>query len=217
MSETGDDNKKPVLKPTANARSMSPRQLDEVRKSLLNRPAPAEYLTEWEERVASPTPAPAHDQFSVLVFEVAGLWLAADIELLVEITEPRAIHRVPHRTNPIFLGVVNIRGQLRMCASLAGLMKVTVTEGSKRVKKDGQTGHVFPRMVMLADSRGAWVFPVDEVVGVLRFMPEDLSVAPVTVSRAHNAMTKGVIKWEGKQLDYIDPKLLFSALHRSLA
>ncbi len=213
MSEASDENKKPVVRATANARTMSPRQLDEVRKSLLNRPAPDEYLTEWEERVASPTPAPAHDQFSVLVFEVSGLWLAADIALLVEITEPRAIHRVPHRTNPVFLGVVNIRGQLRMCASLAGLMKV---EGGKRSRSQEEAGHVFPRMVMLADTRGAWVFPVDEVVGVLRFMPEDLSLAPVTVSRAHNAMTKGVIRWEGRQLDYIDPKLLFAALHRSL-
>ncbi len=213
MSEKGEHNKKSVTRVTPNARTMSPRQLDEVRKSLLNRPTTAEYLAEWEERVASPTPAMAQDQFSVLVFEVAGLWLAADIALLVEITEPRPIHRVPHRTNPVFLGVVNIRGQLRLCASLTGLMKVQ--EGTHK-KRDEKKGHVFPRLVMLADSRGPWVFPVDEVVGVLRFVPEDVSLAPVTVARAHNAMTKGVIKWEGRQLDYIDAKLLFTALHRSL-
>jgi chemotaxis-related protein WspD len=215
MSEAGEDNKKAVIRATPNARTMSPRQLDEARKNLLNRVAPDDYLTEWEERVASPTAAPALDQFSVLVFEVAGLWLAADIELLVEITEPRPIHRVPHRTNPIFLGVVNIRGQLRLCASLTGLMKVQ--EGGHKGGKAEKKGHVFPRLVMLADSRGPWVFPVDEVVGVLRFVPEDVSEAPVTVARAHNAMTKGVIRWEGRQLDYIDAKLLFTALHRSLS
>lgn len=215
MTQSTPESSPPPKPRTLNARTMSPRQLEEVRQNLFNRPAPSDYLAEWEERVAPPTPAPACDQISLVLFKVAGLWLGADVSILVEITEPRPIHRLPHRTNSIFLGVVNIRGQLRLCGSLSGLMKLE-EQPQENSTPASDRNHVFPRMLVLAEPRGPWVFPVDEVAGVVRFSPSEVGPAPVTVTRGYNALTRGVIQWNDKQVAFIDHALLFSALNRSL-
>lgn len=61
-------------------------------------------------RLAEPEVAIEQGTFSVLVFRVGEEWMAADIALLVEIGEMRPIHTIPHRTNEILSGLVNIRG-----------------------------------------------------------------------------------------------------------
>ena len=91
---------------------------------LFERKPPAGHLAEWTKRLAEPEAAIERGTISVLVFRVGDEWLAADIGLLVEIAELRPIHTIPHRSNSVLAGLVNIRGELPLCVSLGGLLGI---------------------------------------------------------------------------------------------
>lgn len=91
---------------------------------LFERKPPAGHLAEWTKRLAEPETAIERGTISVLVFRVGDEWLAADIGLLVEIAELRPIHTIPHRSNSVLAGLVNIRGELPLCVSLGGLLGI---------------------------------------------------------------------------------------------
>ncbi len=91
---------------------------------LFERKPPDGHLAEWTKRLAEPESAIERGTISVLVFRVGDEWLAADIGLLVEIAELRPIHTIPHRSNSVLVGLVNIRGELPLCVSLGGLLGI---------------------------------------------------------------------------------------------
>ncbi len=91
---------------------------------LFERKPPAGHLAEWTKRLAEPEAAIERGTISVLVFRIGDEWLAADIGLLVEIAELRPIHKIPHRSNSVLAGLVNIRGELPLCVSLGGLLGI---------------------------------------------------------------------------------------------
>jgi len=49
---------------------------------------------------------------SVLIFRLGVEWFGLSAKLFKEVTQTKKIHTVPHRSNQIFLGVVNVRGEL---------------------------------------------------------------------------------------------------------
>jgi hypothetical protein len=96
--------------------------LAEAARTFFERSAPAGYLDDWRAILEEPSAPPAADSLSVLLFRVAGEWLAISTPVLVEVTPVRALHRLPHRAGPILAGLVNIRGQIQLCGSLHGLL-----------------------------------------------------------------------------------------------
>ena len=62
--------------------------------------------------------------FGVLIFRLGVEWLAFRTQTIAEVTNPRPVHRVPHRSNEIFVGLVNLQGQVQLCVSLHGLLGV---------------------------------------------------------------------------------------------
>ena len=63
--------------------------------------------------------------------------------MFVEVAEDRTVHRVPHRNNRMFAGIVNVHGQLELCVSLSGLLEVD--EQSEAAERQ------LARMVMVED------------------------------------------------------------------
>jgi chemotaxis-related protein WspD len=65
-----------------------------------------------------------------------------------------------------------------------------------------------------------WVFLVDEIHGIHHFHPKALQPVPVTATTATPllwpAATTGVIDWQDTGVGYLDPELVFSALHREI-
>ena len=61
---------------------------------------------------------------SVLIFRLGVEWLAFRTQTIAEVTTPRPVHRVPHRSNEVLLGLVNLQGQVQLCVSLHGLLGV---------------------------------------------------------------------------------------------
>jgi chemotaxis-related protein WspD len=177
-------------------------------RRFLDAPPPASYRDEWTERLVSPVEETAHDVQSVLIFRLGEEWLALRVQVLVEVSNPRPIHCVPHRAG-LLAGLVNIRGELHLCVHLAQLLGLQV-QGNGQVTAEGEEG--LPRMIVVENEGSRWVFPVDEVDQVYRFAPDELTGAPATLARSAARLTRAVLAWRERSIGYLDDAQLFRAL-----
>ena len=99
-------------------------------RQFLDAPCPEGYLDEWTARLAAPLEEVDADCLSVLTFRLGEEWLALPVLVLVEVTPPRTVHRVPHRGG-LLQGLVNIRGELHLCVRLGQLLGLTTPAETK--------------------------------------------------------------------------------------
>ena len=182
-------------------------------RSLLEREPPADYLREWTQALAEAKDEDrAEDTLSVLIFRLGREWLALPTHVCQEVAEMRPIHILPHRSGPVLLGLVNIRGQIRLCVSLRELLGLEPGGDSGRTKN-----HKNPRcLVVIAGDSDHWVLLVDELYGIQRVHLSAIRDAPVTVAKAAPRLTKGVIDWRDTGVGYLDDGLLFLALRKEV-
>ncbi|WDZ94620.1 chemotaxis protein CheW [Herbaspirillum sp. WKF16] len=143
---------------------------------------------------------------SALVFRIGEEWLALATTVVNEVADARAVHSLPHQRNQAVLGVLNIRGALRICVSLARLFQV----GGASAKATGQ------HLLVAMHEGQILVFPVDEVAGVHRYDAQDVGAAPTTLAHAATQYTQGLLDWRGRKIGLLDHGLLFYALNRSM-
>lgn len=149
-------------------------------------------------------PAGESDTESAVIFRVGSEWFALSALLLDEIMGMRAIHSLPHRRNPALLGLVNVRGELLVCISIARLL--------------GGEGGPLPqgRLVVVRHAGGRMAFPVDEVQHTHRYHPDELMPAPATIAKSASAFTMGLLSWKDRMVGCLDERLVLEALDRSL-
>ncbi|WP_075258864.1 chemotaxis protein CheW [Herbaspirillum camelliae] len=174
-------------------------QLDRV--SLANHALPS-----WQEP-ASPAPGAelAAARSSVLVVRIGVEWWAIATTVVQEVAEARVVHSLPHQRNPAILGVLNIRGALRICVSLAQLFQF----GAAAPKA------LPPKLLVAVHDGQTLVFPVDEVAGVHRH-DGSLGPVPTTLAQAAIQYTRGMLEWRGHAIGLLDHELLFYVLNRSM-
>jgi len=195
----------------------------EAGDSLLEREPPLNYLDEWLNILAE-TSVDQEDvegdeivihtaeAISVMIFRLGNERLAFPVRILQEVTPPCVIQPLPHRSNELFLGLVNIRGETLLCASLSHLLNLEPTKETSSTV----TSTNAKRMMMAGQGNDKWVFPVDEVHGVYRFHLNELRDAPVVITKATEAYTQGIIYWQGNQVNYLDSELLFYTLNHKI-
>jgi chemotaxis-related protein WspD len=174
---------------------------------LFDRPPPPGYADEWAAALARAEPAAGGRTVPVVLFRVADEWLALDVGLAVEVAPVRVVRRIPHQTDRVLAGLVNIRGELQPAFSLQLLMGLSETDAPTDPHR---------RRLMVAEKDGQrWVFVVDEVADV-RHLPEaDLGGVPTTVGGGPAVLTRGVFRWAGRAVGYLDADRLFAELKRS--
>lgn len=180
---------------------------------LLATAPPAGYLEEWSSHVAKATVVEQRGFQTAVLFRVGAELLALRAEAVEEVGDPRPIHSIPHRRGGAVLGLVNVRGQLLVCASLAVILNIDATPGVPARDEGAARG----RLLVLRRDAVRAVCPVDDVVGVQRFAPADLSDVPATVSGAALKYSSKVLTWRGQATGLLDEQLLFYALKRGLA
>jgi chemotaxis-related protein WspD len=194
--------------------------------ALLSRAPPDDYLAEWTGHVARGRTlsgvslgAPREGEgeaaapLSLMIFRVAGEWLALPTRVLEEVTEPSPLHTLPHRRSGVVLGVTNIHGALLICVSLAMLLGLA-PEAAPRQNRPGAAKR---RMLVIGRDSGRFVFPADEVHGIHRCGPGALRPAPATVARAAGGYTREVLPWQGRMVGCLEPDLLLDSLNRNVA
>jgi chemotaxis-related protein WspD len=178
--------------------------------SFLDRPLTPEYRREWTEHFAREKRIATPAKISAVVFRIGGECLALPTQAFQEVAERRAMHSLPHRRRGIVLGIVNVRGELLICASLGRLLGLEAPTPHKRARAE------FDRL-LVADWNGQrFAFPVDEVHGVHRFHQEDLRDPPATVRSSQNC-SQGVFPWRGLTVGFLDATTLFATLNRNLS
>jgi chemotaxis-related protein WspD len=182
---------------------------------LLHGEPPADYLRECTERLAQRRPAAAAAETqTVMIFRLGPEWLALPAAVFQEVAEPRPIHSVPHRRSKILKGLVNIRGELVLCLSLGGALRIE--EQASDDGSDGQPKILYERLLIVATAGGRLAFPVAEVHGIERFAPTQLQPIPETLALARARFTRGILPWKGRRVGCLDDGPLFQTLNRSL-
>jgi chemotaxis-related protein WspD len=149
---------------------------------------------------------------SFLVFRIGDEWLALPTPIFKRIVQTRPIHTLPHRQHRAVLGVVNVRGELLVCLSLAHLLGFETDTAAR----DDRARHDLPRLLVVSRAEEHAVFPVDQVDGVHRIAAASFCPAPATLSQAAAAHTRAVAPWRGMSVGLLDADALFDTLNRSL-
>ncbi len=189
-------------------------------RSFFDRRAPEGYLADWSRWLSEITGLGVRGNgsetegehslakgkaISVLIFRLGEEWLAFRTLTVSEVTLPKPIHRVPHRSNVVLTGIVNLHGQIQLCVSLHGLLGASAAPGSPS------------RLVVLRDGDRAetWAFAADEVVGVRHIPRSQWRSVPSTLINPAVGFSEAVLCWEGRSVGLLDQQRVFSAL-RSL-
>lgn len=173
-----------------------------------DRPAPEGYLQDWTAALAEVATALEKDLLSVVVFRLGEEWLALGTPFLAEVTLPKPTHRVPHRSNRVLVGLVNIRGQLLPRVSLHGVLGIELAEPAS-------PSPVSARFVVVDVHGERWVFAAEAVAGVERVPRGHLRKVPGThVNRSHG-YSQGLFPWHDHHVGLLDEERVVTAF-RSL-
>jgi chemotaxis-related protein WspD len=180
---------------------MSDQATPDVR-TFFDRSPPPGYLDEWAGRLARPPEQVDSELHSFVVFRLQGEWLALPAAAVAEVTDPQPIHAIPHRTDLVLLGLVNVRGQLRLAVSLHGLFDIERATGEAPSAA---------RFLILQDGTEQWVCAAEEVVGIQRLPRERLRAVPSTFPRV-GSHARAVFDWDGHTVGLLEPGVLFASL-----
>jgi chemotaxis-related protein WspD len=188
--------------------------LAEAARSFFDRGPPAGYLEDWRTILEEPSTPPAADATSVLVFRLGGEWLALPTAVVVEVTPVRTLHRLPHRAGGPLAGIVNIRGQLQLCASLHTLLGLAPAAGGPG--SAAPAGGAAARLLVVERPGGGaadrWALGVDEVAGVHRVSAGALRAVPSTVGHAGGRLSAALFEWQDRTVALLDEPRMFDGL-----
>ena len=180
-------------------------------RRFFSRPAPAGYLESWREILEQPEAAVDADARSVLVFRLGDEWLALPTSAVVEVTQPRPIHHVPHRSGTTLAGIVNIRGQLHLCVRLERLL------GLEKPPTETAVPDQSARLLVAGHLGARWEFPDDGVDGVHRVPARSLRDVPATVSGTRSHATAALFVWQERTVGLLDDVRLLEGLDKRIS
>ena len=179
---------------------------------LLDREPPAGYRTEQTSHFAVGAPHVAsRETKSVVIFRIAGEWLALPATVVTEIATLLPVHSLPHRKAGAVLGIASVRGELLLCVSLGSIVGVAPTAVADRADR-----RAYPRLLVIRRDKIRAVCPVDEVHGIHRFNAQELRSVPPTVARAPVAYSTAILTWQDRAVGVLDDQRLFDSLKRSI-
>ncbi|HEX2675362.1 MAG TPA: chemotaxis protein CheW [Polyangiales bacterium] len=174
---------------------------------LLDRPAPDGYLSELTSFVAEPAVTGKLADRSALLFGVASERFAVESDAVLEVADVSPPRSVPHRSNDVFTGLINIRGQLELCMSLAGMLALP------RKPVSASEGRV---LVITLDGK-RWALMLDAIHGVQRFHDSDLLDVPPTSRRRASELIKGLLVKDDEHYGLLDLPQLCAGFQEKLA
>ncbi|MCC5669299.1 chemotaxis protein CheW [Nostoc sp. CHAB 5784] len=190
-------------------------------RSLLEREAPQEYIDEWTNLLSKEKSEKSLEvghqivsikTITVGIFRLQQEWLALSAQLIKEVMPISTIHTLPHRSNNIFLGLVSLRGEVQICISLKEFLGIETADGDRQKISPV----IYERMVVVEKFGNPWVFPVDEICGMHRIHPMELTNVPATLSKMPENYTQGLFNWKNQKVGYLDDELLFYALSKKV-
>lgn len=180
-------------------------------RRMLERPVPQDYRQQWTERFAQIKQSREKKSIAVLLFRLGDEWFALDSRHISEVTRMLSIHSLPHYDDGLVKGLVNIRGELKLCVSIGCTLQL-----GKACESHATDHEILERMVLLEKDEHSFIFPVSEVEGIIHYRHEDLQALPPTLANARSKLTTGIVNWNARQVGVLDHELLFYSLAKGL-
>jgi chemotaxis-related protein WspD len=181
-------------------------------RQMLERPVPDQYRRDWTERFAKDEEKRATRTRSALLFRLGDEWLGISSRFVSEITQMRTVHSLPHKSGTLVKGLVNIRGELKICVSIGQLL------GLEKAREAHCSDHeIHERMILIEKDGESFVFPVSEVHGIHRFTETAVQAAPATLAKSKHGFSAGVLHWNDYHVGVLDHELVFYALRTGLS
>jgi chemotaxis-related protein WspD len=197
--------------PALDPEDVGPADATDFVARLLHRPPPEAYLEAWTRSLRRRAREDERaGRFSVGLFRVADELFALRTEHVVEVQPVVPVRSVPGRSGDVFRGLVSLRGEIHLCASLGALLGLDA-----HVPTDDEAE---ARRLLVVRHQGArWVLLVDAVLDFERYEAQALGAAQVTVAKSAVHFTEGVVTTPHGTAALIDVRRLFEGLDRSLA
>ena len=181
-------------------------------RALLIREPPQNYLSDWVSLLAQEREPVSRDEKTIQIFRLMSEWLALPAHCWVEVLAVRPVRHIPHRSSQILLGLVSVRGEIHLCVSLANLLGIEKEEGLE----DTGSRMASRRFCIVKRDNISWVFPADEVHGLISYSEKDVGGVPSTVAKSFQKYTRGLLNIDGKKVGLLDETPVFDALSRSV-
>lgn len=175
---------------------------------LLDTEVSADYLATGARLYAQPKVERRAGGKSAVVFCVGGEWLALPAAVFQEIAPVRPVHSLPHRRDTLVSGIVNVRGELLICVSLAAALGLGIS---------AETPSAAARHAVVGRGADRFVFLVTEVPGIHRYDEHEVGPVPATLAHSQAIHTRGMLQWRERPVGLLDEDLLFRSLNRGLA
>jgi chemotaxis-related protein WspD len=185
--------------------------------TLLDRESSSVDVSAWTSHFSKPKTLQDDDIQSVMIFRISDEWLALPASSVEEVADERPVHRLPHRRDGAVLGLVNIRGELLVCVSLGRLLDTAHSPVSSRPVDQQNPAPQRPRLLVIRRGDSRVAFPTDEVHGMHRCAPRDLTDLPATVAKSGARHASAILNWAQRSVGLLDVERVFHALERSLA
>lgn len=179
----------------------------------LQRPVDAGYKKEWASHFRQVQSAAKQSDASSLVFRIGCEWLALPTRIIVAVAPQATPHALPHRSGSgrSLLGIVNVKGKLHPCISLATLLGVN-EQGSL----PDQGRHAFARLLLMQWEQQVFALPVADLHGIVRYASSTLLSPATTINQGLSPFLAGVITHQDMQIGCLDAALIGQQLARTL-
>ncbi|MEM9265122.1 MAG: chemotaxis protein CheW [Cyanobacteria bacterium P01_F01_bin.13] len=182
-------------------------------RGLLERPIPEDYASEWTTlltQVRGQRQVSDQNTLSINIFRLGQEWLALPTRVIKQVLPTRPVHSIPHRSNKLLKGIVNVQGQLLLCVSLYELLGIDITHTiNQRFTNNIQRNSY---LLVVEKNRDVWAFEVDKLYGLHRCMSDSLRNAPSLGRNPLGRFTQAIVSWQQENVSYLDEACLFEAL-----
>lgn len=179
---------------------------------LLGRQLPDDYGIDWADLQSSKLQNTAAS-VSVVVFRLGDEWFSMPVSVFSEVNPMKMIHELPHNKSKILRGLVNIRGELKICVSLGYLIGLSKgTASNQQIGVAGTTN----RLIMISQDNYEVVFPVTEIAGIHRYDQSEVNKCPSTIPSGSDHYFTGSVTWRNHDVACIDEYNLFKAIARAI-
>lgn len=178
-------------------------------RKLLERPPESVYIEQWTELVVKEKgESKASTEKSLVIFRLGLEWFALPTIVFFDVAPVRVIHKIPHRSDQVIRGLVNLKGRLVLCVDLYHLLEIApVSESNANSQQEK-----IKRMLSIQSEEGEWIFIVDELYGIYHTLGEQMENVPVTIAKSKANYLRGMLLWDRHSVGLIDEELLFYSL-----
>jgi chemotaxis-related protein WspD len=131
---------------------------------------------------------------TALVFRLGRQWLGLPPGRVLEVAADPPVRRLAHRTAGRIEGVVNVRGELRLCVSLVELLGL----GSRAAPPPTA------RLVLIEDEGGPLAFRCDEVRGLVAYDAATMQPPPDTLRAPLDGCVRALLPEERGDVALLD-------------